>query len=108
VGSVCTFNVHYRWVKNKREFDWNEQSEKHLAKHGISRFDAEDVLAGIHVLMQYQMEGDEQRWVAVGTTRAGRILNIVFALRGEAICPITGWVADKLTADLYLKEWRLE
>jgi len=54
--------------------------------------------------MEYQMEGDEQRWVAVGATRAGRILSIVFAVRGEAIRPITGWVADKETADLYTRE----
>lgn len=54
------------------------------------------------------MEGGEQRWIAVGATRAGRILNLVFALRGEALRPITGWVADKETADLYFEEWGRE
>ncbi len=54
------------------------------------------------------MEGDEQRWVAVGATRTGRILNIVFAVRGDAVRPITGWVADKETARLYLEEWGRE
>jgi len=54
------------------------------------------------------MEGNEQRWVAVGATRTGRVLNIVFALRGEAIRPITGWTADKETATLYLEQWGLE
>ena len=47
------------------------------------------------------MEGNEQRWVAVGASRTGRILDIVFAVRGEAMRPITGWAADKETADLY-------
>jgi uncharacterized DUF497 family protein len=51
------------------------------------------------------MEGNEQRWVAVGATRAGRILSVVFTVRGEAMRPITGWTADKQTADLFLKEW---
>ena len=87
------------------EFDWDEHNEAHLAKHGISRSDAEDVFLGNHVLLEYQMEGNEQRWVAVGTTRIGRILQIVFAVRGEAIRPITGWVADKETAALYLEQW---
>lgn len=91
-------------VKQSREFDWDEPNERHLAKHGIRPSEAEDVLAGSHILMEYQMEGDEQRWVAVGATRAGRILSIVFAVRGEAIRPITGWVADKETADLYTRE----
>jgi len=54
------------------------------------------------------MEGNEERWVAVGATRTGRILNIVFAVRGEAMRPITGWATDKSTADLYLKQWELE
>lgn len=95
-------------MRPEREFDWDEHNRRHLAKHGISRFDAEDVLSGNHILLEYQMEGGEHRWVAVGTTRAGRILSIVFAVRGEAMRPITGWAADKETADLFLREWGAE
>ena len=87
------------------EFDWDEQNEGHLANHGISRSDAEDVLSGNHILL---VEGNEQRWVAVGATRSGRILDIVFAVRGEVMRPITGWAADKETVDLYLEQWGLE
>lgn len=95
-------------MKAGGEFDWDEQNEAHLAKHHISRCDAEDILAGNHILFEYQIEGNEQRWVAVGATRTGRILDIVFAIRGEAIRPITGWIADKDTAALYLEQWGLE
>lgn len=95
-------------MKDVLEFDWDEQNERHLAKHSISRSDAEDVLTGNHILLEYQMEGNEQRWIAVGATRTGRILNIVFALRGETIRPITGWAADNETAVLYLEQWGLE
>jgi uncharacterized protein len=95
-------------LKEDCEFDWDEQNERHLANHGISRSDAEDVLSGNHILMEYQVEGNEQRWVAVGATRTGRILNIVFAVRDETMRPITGWAADKETADLYVKQWGRE
>jgi len=95
-------------VRDEPEFDWDEQNERHLAKHTISRSDAEDVLSGDHILLESQMVGNEQRWVAVGATRTGRILEIVFAVRGEAMRPITGWDADKETVDLYLKQWGLE
>jgi len=95
-------------MKDAFDFDWDQGNEAHLAKHGISRSDAEDVLNGDHLLLEYQMEGNEERWVAVGTTRTGRILNIVFALRGDAIRPITGWNADKETATLYLEQWGQE
>ena len=89
-------------------FEWDEQNERHLANHDISRSDAEDVLSGNHVLLEYQMEDNEQRWIAVGAARTGRILVIVFAVRGEAMRPITGWVADKETAELYLEQWGLD
>jgi uncharacterized DUF497 family protein len=87
------------------EFDWDEYNEQHLAKHGISRSEAEDALSGNHIILEYQTEGDEQRWVAVGATRSGRIIQIVFAVRGEAMRPITGWGADKATIDLYVQHW---
>jgi uncharacterized DUF497 family protein len=92
-------------VQESREFDWDEHNERHLEKHGLSRADAEDVLSGDHILLEYQTEDDEERWVAVGATRAGRILNIVFAVRHDAVRPITGWVADKEIADLYVRQW---
>ena len=90
------------------EIDWDLHNERHLAKHGISRRDAQDVLTGDHILLEYQMEGNELRWVAVGATRKGRILNLVFTIRGEAVRPITGWVAEKETADLYMREFGRE
>jgi uncharacterized DUF497 family protein len=90
------------------EFDWDGHNERHLAEHGVSREDAEDVLSGNHILSEFQVEGDEQRWVAVGVTRSGRVLEIVFAVRGEAIRPITGWLADRGTTDMYFREWGRE
>jgi len=92
-------------VPDSPEFDWDEHNERHLALHGISRSDVEDVLSGNHILQEFQMEDGEERWVAVGATRLGRILSIVFAIRGEAMRPVTGWEADKGTADLFVREW---
>jgi uncharacterized DUF497 family protein len=95
-------------VTSGPEFDWDEHNKSHLAKHGISPSDAEDVFSGDHVLSEYQSEEDEERWVAVGATRTGRILQIVFAIRDEAVRPITGWAADKETEVLYLRQWGVE
>jgi len=94
-------------VRDDPEFDWDDHNEGHLGNHGINRQDAEDVLSGNHILLEYRMEGNEQRWVAVGANRRGRILNIVFAVRRETVRPITGWTADTETADLYLRQWGL-
>jgi uncharacterized DUF497 family protein len=54
------------------------------------------------------MEENELRWVAVGATRIGRILVIVFTVRNEVMRPITGWQADKRTADLFVSQLGLE
>jgi uncharacterized DUF497 family protein len=88
--------------------DWDVHNLKHLAKHGISRLDAEDVLSGNHILLEYQMEGDEERWVAIGATRTGRILEIVFAVRAGATRPITGWPASKEMCDVCAEEGGLK
>ena len=95
-------------MPSSHEFDWDNHNERHLADHGVSRTDAEDVLSGNHVLLEFQMEDDEQRWLAVGATRAGRILVIVFAIRNDALRPITGWEADRSTAEIYLEQWGRE
>ena len=92
-------------MRKSLEFDWDKHNERHLAKHGITPVDAEDVLSGDHILLEYQTEGEEQRWVAVGATRTGRTLNIVFTIRNGGVRPITGWIADKETADLYVRQW---
>jgi hypothetical protein len=92
-------------VNKSLEFDWDKNNERHLAKHGIRREDAEDVLSGNHILLEYQTEDDEPRWVAVGSTRAGRVLNIVFTIRNGVVRPITGWIADKETTNLYVRQW---
>ena len=105
---VRTIDVHYNPVTRSREFDWDKHNEQHLAKHGITRSEAEDVLSGSHLLVEYQTEEDEPRWVAVGATRSGRILNIVFAVRSAAMRPITGWAADKETAKIFIREWGLD
>ncbi|HZW96974.1 MAG TPA: BrnT family toxin [Candidatus Eremiobacteraceae bacterium] len=92
-------------MEGSREFEWDKHNQLHLARHGIHRSEAEDVLSGNHILLEDEMVGDEQRWIAVGSTRAGRILMIVFAVRNEAMRPITGWAADKEATALYFREW---
>src|SRR5260370_42028737 len=105
---VVYVQLMYTALRDAPEFDWDEQKKRHLANHGISRSDAEDVLSGNHILLEYRVEGNEQRWIAVGAARTGRILDIVFAVLGDAIRPITGWAADKERAALYLEAWGLE
>jgi hypothetical protein len=43
------------------KFSWDRQNEGHLKRHGIGRSEAEDVLAGNHILLEFQMEGNELR-----------------------------------------------
>jgi uncharacterized DUF497 family protein len=45
----------------------------------------------------------EQRYEAVGPTKSGRVLVVVFTLRGESYRPITAYPADGWRMRLFLQ-----
>ncbi len=67
-------------------FDWDDDNEDHIAKHGFGRQDAENVLLDPHRVMvgAYNHRG-ERRYGLVGATTGGRILHAVYTLRNGNI-----------------------
>ena len=61
------------------------------------------VLDEAAVLLEIQSHGDEERTKALGMTKIGRILVVVFTFRGAAIRPITAYTATAVLQGLYLK-----
>ena|SRR6059058_2045793 len=92
-----------------QEFDWDEHNILHLGQHGVSRPEAEQaILDPDAVMLEFQIEGEEDRVKAVGRTSSGRILVAVFTFRGEAIRPITAYDATIRDQSLYLKGGQYE
>jgi len=87
------------------EFDWDEANEEHIARHGVSWVEAEEVLLDPFALyLDYSIEDDEVRFRQVGSTSRGRLIVVAFTVRGEAVRPITAFDADRSAARLYREE----
>ena len=60
-------------------FDWDENNENHIARHGVAIFEVEEaILFGKPVYQRSR----EDKYVAYGLTEEGRYLFIVFAIKG--------------------------
>jgi uncharacterized protein len=90
-------------MNNEQLFEWDEANISHLARHGISPAEAEDAILDPHALLLEIQAGGEERVKAVGLTSSGRIVVVVFTLRGEAIRPITAYEAPIRMQQIYLR-----
>lgn len=73
------------------EFDWDKENLNHLARHNISRREAEEVILNGFIEIDYQVVDVEERFLVVGLTNSGRFLTLVWTQRSSAVRPVTGW-----------------
>jgi uncharacterized protein len=86
------------------EFDWDDANIRHIAEHDVTPEEAEEVLLGDALDLEFQAEeGNETRWVYLGETNIGRILQVVITLRGDKIRVVTAYDASKHEKRLYLE-----
>jgi len=85
-------------------FNWDDQNIAHLARHRIKPGEVEEFFHNGPAVRSHEVVDGEDRWTAVGATRALRVLLIVFTVRGQSIRPITGWNADRRTRKEYFQE----
>lgn len=68
-------------------FEWDGGNERKSAdKHGVSQAEAEQVFGNLPILLRptYGFDG-EPRQLAHGKTDAGRLLTVVFTVRGTLV-----------------------
>ena len=88
-------------------FDWDDANRNHLARHHVRPEEAEQAILDPHaILVEIEVTSGEDRTKAVGMTAAGRVLAVVFTLRGEAIRPITAYAAPARLEALYFEQRR--
>lgn len=69
-------------------FQWGEgNSSKNWARHGISQTEAEQIFVNRPVIVTGDMthSGTEARYFAFGRTDGGRLLTVVFTVRGQSV-----------------------
>lgn len=85
-------------------FEWDEgNSEKSRRKHGVSRFESEEMFFNqpLVVADDERHSEDEERYFALGQTNKGRLLFVVFAIRGTLIRPISSRDMSKYEREVY-------
>jgi uncharacterized DUF497 family protein len=76
-------------------FEWDEANIGHIAKHGITPQDAEEVVRNQPLTLCVSLRFGELRRNELGATAAGRVLIVVTVARGYRIRVVTAWPADK-------------
>jgi len=84
-------------------FEWDENNENHLARHGITPNEAEQVVLNGPAWMRNK-KGRSGDWKAVGITDGGSALTIIVAVNSNdgVLRVITGWPATQGEVTRYL------
>ena len=82
-------------------FLWNEGNTNHIARHGVTPAEAEQVVLNEPLDMEVTLRNGEQRIVQVGETDAGRILVVVTTMRGTKIRVVTPYPAGSRLQQLF-------
>ena len=91
------------------EYEWDRQKAKYnLRKHGVSFEEAstvfKDVLANVYEDPDHSVH--ERRFLIIGTSARGRLLNVSFADRKQRIRIISARVLTRREKKLYEEETR--
>ncbi len=86
------------------EFDWDEANIGHVARHGVTPEEAEQVITNDPVDLGIEIVEGEERFLNLGQTNAGRILLVVTTFRQERIRVITAFVPARGFMQLYYTE----
>jgi hypothetical protein len=86
-------------------FDWDAANIGHIAAHGVVPEEAEEILLGNPMEVDFDEESGEKRWSYVGETVAGRILRVLFTIRNDHIRVVTAFDPSPLQKRIFLA-WR--
>jgi uncharacterized DUF497 family protein len=76
-------------------FDWDRFNAEHMARHGITPAEAEEVLRQEPLTLRQSEVGRERRWVKIGETAAGRVLVVIHTSRMNMIRVVTAYPANR-------------
>lgn len=87
------------------EFEWDDGNRtKSASKHAVTTAEVEEIFSlgqAAPLGIQVSPEASEERLGIVGPTSSGRILHVVFTIRGGKVRPISARPAHKKERELY-------
>jgi uncharacterized DUF497 family protein len=90
-------------VDDSIEFDWDDGNTGHIARHGVTPGELEELFMNEPIDLGYEDAVGEPRWTSVGHTGALRVLLVVWTIRGSKIRNITARSASRNLRSQYLK-----
>jgi hypothetical protein len=85
------------------EFDWDEGNIRHLAVHGVTPSEFEQVVKNEPLDLDYESIDGADRYRAVGLTGGGRLLTVVFTPRNGKVRGITSFPATAADKKAFLE-----
>jgi hypothetical protein len=82
-------------------FDWDRGNTEHIAEHGITPAEAEQVVLNDPIDLRFEVRGGEERIAQVGETDSGRILVVVTTIRNDKTRVVTAIPANRKLRMLY-------
>ncbi len=82
---------------------WDDANRSHIARHGITPAEVEEVLARDPFDAGYSEEQGEVRFSYVGDTVRGRILLVIVTERNERLRPVTAFEPGAFLRKQYLQ-----
>jgi uncharacterized protein len=90
-------------VPDEIRFDWDEANIGHIARHGVTREEAEEVIENDPLELKPQLIEGEERFPNVGVTNNGRWLVVVLTQRGTKARVVTAFQAEKDLIAFYIR-----
>jgi len=85
------------------EFDWDDHNLKHISEHNVTAREAEQVLEGPTLDIEYQDWHEGERFAEAGVTAMGRVLVVITTWRDLRIRVVTAYDAPKHVVEEYLR-----
>jgi uncharacterized DUF497 family protein len=82
-------------------FDWNHSNIHHIAQHGITPSEAEQVILNDPIDLEFQQRGEESRIAQIGETDQGRNLVVDTPLRSGLTRVVTAFPAKRRLRAVY-------
>ncbi|MGD0499555.1 MAG: BrnT family toxin [Bryobacteraceae bacterium] len=77
------------------DFDWDEANTAHIARHGVTQAEAEEIVRGASIPLETEDRSGEDRYTELGETTTGRLLLVVWTWRRRRIRVVTSFSANR-------------
>jgi uncharacterized DUF497 family protein len=85
-------------------FLWDKENTSHIARHNVSRAEAEQVVENNPLDLERQIRNSEGRMLHLGETTSGRVLFVVVTVRNRMLRVVTAFPANRKARKFYAEQ----